>query len=247
MKTIICFSGGYDSLYLLWKALTDTTDDVVAFRVNYVSEKDFEHNQSVSVGTHHGRRYWNFNRIKAERIAADNGVAWLKENTRDFEYVVELGNPKAGFRNVGEEAVSLAAKYARRVHADRIWYGQEAHQVTVDGGQKHAKDRKEIAKKITSAPLEHPLVDWNEGKAHAFANMPEELTALGWCCFNPKVVEDGFEVCGDTRKEGTCHHGCFRVAESRELLSKGVTPDKILDHLKRRLRVGPYANLPPVD
>ena len=152
MKTLVCFSGGLDSLYILWKILTDTTDDVVAFRVNYTDKEKFEANP--------GTRYWNHSRIEVEQVAADGAVLWLKENVRDFQYTVVIGD--ATFRNVGDEVVSLAAKWAKENNVDRILYGQEAHHDTPEGGHKHAINRHEIVKKITDIPLEHPLVDWDE-------------------------------------------------------------------------------------
>lgn len=83
MRTIIPISGGLDSTYLLWKTLTETSDDVTAVFFQYNATNE---NRII-----YDLRAFNFtatNNICEGRC--DQIVAWLRQNVRDFTYTKHM-------------------------------------------------------------------------------------------------------------------------------------------------------------
>jgi hypothetical protein len=69
MKKVVFISSGQDGLYCLYKALSETTDDVHAINIH---------------------QQYNYSKAEIEytKYYMDNCVEWLQQNVRDFEYSI---------------------------------------------------------------------------------------------------------------------------------------------------------------
>jgi hypothetical protein len=83
MKSLIAFSGGMDSTYVLWKCLSQTTDDVTAvfFYGGNLSSTDLT--------KYNLRSFTEILQLNSIDPASQAVVDWLKANVRDFTLIVE--------------------------------------------------------------------------------------------------------------------------------------------------------------
>lgn len=228
-KTAIAFTGGVDSTYLLHKLLLETDDQIIAFRLRVQSGSA----KAVALA-------------EAEDIAAPAVVAWLKANSRDFDYRVV---PVPAFRD-GEwsslECARVGGQMVRDGEADRFCIGRNAEaaytiaDLNADSGKKNVLRRQlEIFRAIAPGGLmEQPLKDANLGKVDAYFDLPAALLDLTAKCKNPSVVNGAINPCL------ACGTGCLLHAEISRLKSEGVGLVALKDYIHKTRRRGAYVNLP---
>ncbi len=179
--TLVMLSGGLDSVYTLWKLLTETDDTVLVHHINFVN---FE------------RRYV----IEAERCRKI--VEYLQKQVREFQYSETTLDRRsqlfAGYDTmacgyeVGIVASSFLLKHNRAV--DRWTVGS----CLEEGGWSARWRYVEDSVKSSAYPLQAPefftlpIVS----KQEEIDAVPSELLRLTWACRRPILTEAGYEPCG---------------------------------------------------
>ncbi len=231
MKTLILFSGGIDSTYILNKMLSTTADEITAFRVSF----------PAGYGNRKGW-HWHEGALQSESIAAQS-IADELQTTRPFTYVnVTVTDEQADTRlSRGHVAVEQGAAFALANGFDRVFLGREPHHILPDGGEKHWQSRLTLHNTVAPAiPLETPLLDWMEGTPHAYATLSQSLLSKVATCRQPTIVEGAVIRCDDFTVTGHCYQGCFNRNLVEGFLAAGATPDAILDTRLRKLGIGAY-------
>ena len=238
MKTLLCFSGGTDSSYILWKLLTTTDEEITAFRVQFPTGYDH-----AGISPHH----WHPVSMDGESLMAPLVVAELQAiGMRPFEYIeapitAEEADPML---SRGHCAVKLAAEYALANGFDRVALGREANHILPKGGMKHWLERLELHNSIAPLiPLETPLLEWHQAKPHGRAYLPASVLALVANCGQPTIVDGVYTRCNDYRLKGDCYSNCRNRNLIDEGLAAGVTPDTLLDFRMRKTGIGPYEGI----
>lgn len=235
MKTLLGFSGGLDSTYLLHRLLTMTDDEVVCFWM------DLTHIERVTAV---GRVPYYNDLLPAERIIAPRVIGWMGKNVRPVAFEVVKGViyeaepddfPKGSSR--GWRVIPMLKCAARQVVAgsfDRFVYGKSPENIRTPN--QPARDRwyqEWWAKAAPKTTFETPLIELWHGRPHALASLPADVQALMLTCNDPRFVDMEPMACNACEK-------CMLTFESRRLLANGCDPDAILDFLLRRRKAGPY-------
>ncbi len=186
MKTIIAFSGGMDSTYVLWKALVETQDEITAV---------FVRTEGVprSVYTRYDMR--TFQGSSEEESVAAAIASWLSSNVRPFtfapvdfdeQYVVR------GFGHPNSPQTYLARYAAAQMTAnncDRLLLCSEkendgwANAGTIETRRTGAEAARDVfASVATRGSVEWPLIASNYTQAYALAELPAGLLALISAC-----------------------------------------------------------------
>ena len=179
--SLVMLSGGLDSVYTLWKLLTETDDAILAHHINFVN---FE------------RRYV----VEAERCRRI--VTYLKDHVRDFRYsettLDRRSQQFAGYDMMacGYEAGLVANSYLlnQNSRVDRWTVGT----CLEEGGWSARWDSVESCVKASAYPLPAPkffslpIVS----KQEEIDAVPSELLRLTWACRRPKLTDAGYEPCG---------------------------------------------------
>lgn len=215
MKTLVFFTGGMDSTYVLYKLLTDTTDEVTAVLLKKNPDNDFW------VGLE-----------KSEVPLIDDLVLELKK-IRDFTYIeheiTEFTNELSHWYT---QAVHYAAPLLNSGAIDRISTGRtfEQHDQSPFKGALYTGTPSEIAarrlweREVTRGELWNPLEtnEWVEDfcRADAIGLLPANLKALTVSCHSIKVIEGKVTPCGK------CHR-CLWDQKVRELVAQDWTSTQI--------------------
>ena len=118
---ILGYSGGLDSTYILWKKLVENTDKITAL---YVDDSYLTQAQNADQGD---RYPYSAHQVRA----AEDCIAWLKSNVRDFDYVrvnnyeypAKFDNP-VSFSTICLWTLEYAIKnYVNKGLADSVIFG----------------------------------------------------------------------------------------------------------------------------
>lgn len=186
MKTFVPFSGGLDSTYLLWKLLSQTTDEITALYVDVKSTDPY-------ILTKYDIRSFSLYEGSTERMNnVNNVVSWLKENVRNFNFVIEPMNTQFLVRDINNP--NSTASYFTRWAAPKLNDGTLdriclAHEWDNDGygnGGTVGLNRRPgswVAHDIfpavaTRGRLEFTLLDMDYNQAYALSEMPNDLVGL---------------------------------------------------------------------
>lgn len=172
--SILAFSGGIDSTYILKYLLTETDDTVIA---HHVHMKNHE------------------NRWREENIACQNIVEYCKNNFRDFTYSVSTVD-RTGMKHIGYDIYTAAAEMGAASHnvkfligdyPDHVYFGMH----TGEFGRGNSDDKSELyinqvleanchATKIPRYKR-HPLLS----KKESIDYIGEDLYNMTWYCRRP--------------------------------------------------------------
>lgn len=233
MNTLIAFTGGLDSTYLLWRLLTQTEDRVHAFWVDF---RGLEF---------HAEAAWYLALLDAESVVAPRVIQWLSDNVRPctFEAVASAryrrepdDYPKGDghfWRNIPilDEAIAIVSRdgfnrFVRGKVPESIRSADD--ELRTDWYRRHWAD-----KAPSGTTFEYPLIDAWHGRPQAIANLPAELLSIALSCDNPGADAGNFAECGQCVK-------CRMTVELRRWLDNGAAPDVLLDYLLRRRNAGQY-------
>ena len=220
-KTCISITGGLDSTYLLYKTLSETQDEVTAFHVDFTELTP------------------EVNSANLEKMSAQNVVNWLKTNVRDFtfENIVAVSKEDMKYYST-KEALKQGQKYLEKGF-DKFLIGK-----AVEDNRKVVKSptgNNAFIKQLKETFLNKvfmPLVELNQGKPHAIANLPKNLYNITLKCGKCTIENGRVTPCG------SCTFKCKYVAFCEEKLNDGWTSDKVLDYYMKVTRRGPYVGLP---
>lgn len=201
---IVMYSGGMDSVSLLWNLLEHTEQDI--------------HVHSIHIDNSEGR-------VKAEAKAIENTINYMRKNQRPFEFSSSVYSWKAKYP--GGKDMVLALFQAMRVASGlgktfNIVYTGDYNIFRDEGaeaqGVLNALCTTRRVKPIWLAPFEHMTYNSVERSKGIYLSMPEELREMYWSCRHPTDALDGFIVCGNC-------HACDRQKAMQESLKKDLTND----------------------
>lgn len=220
MKTLIALSGGLDSTYLLYKYLQQrSNEEIHTFYADLSSVKEFN-------------EFPYKDSAKVEKWAQGKILHYfLSEQAIPIQHhVVKLFSFADGDW-VTPTVIKAAAEFVNEGGFDKFLFARSWENTTTKtGNTKH----QEIWRAITKNPMIWPLQDWNEGRAHALANLPPKLKKYTVPCNKPKQGKDqSIEVCNACAK-------CHRTKDAQRLLDEGVEPDVVYDYQLRLKAAGPY-------
>ena len=231
MRTLVSFSGGLDSTYVLWKLLATTDDEVTAvfFDDRYQSESDFSGRTRPEISGY-------------QEIVVNNIAEWLKTNVRGFS--LEKKNIISFAEDETREIYAIrnyAAPLINNNQADRIAFGN----VWIPLAQRRAAGIPEDILKLpmvshaayrafesaaNRGSIYFPLAEKDIGKATIISEMPMALQNLSVSCISPLVDSMGSIIsCGVCKK-------CKDVQFFRTKLGEGIPPLEVenLRNVSRR-------------
>lgn len=189
MKTIVTFSVGLDSTYMLWKLLTTTTEEITAV---YLTPGELV---STNASPYDLRSYdmvcnHSLNLDRSNQIAA-----WLKTNVRDFTLLhlpVEVSRLSKEW-NVPNSPVSYVTWWgSEQINAgtyDKIVITHEKeNDGFANGGTVQTRRPASSAcldlfkQKATRGEISFPMLDAAYTQANALTEMPADLVALTYSC-----------------------------------------------------------------
>lgn len=195
---IMMYSGGMDSVSLLWNLLEHTEQDI--------------HVHSIHIDNSEGR-------VKAEAEAVKNTINYMKEHQRPFEFSSSVYSLKMKYP--GGKDMTLALFQAMRAasglgKAFNIVYTGDYNIGRDEGaeaqGVLNALSTTRRVKPIWLAPFEHMTYNSVERSKGIYLSMPEYLRNNYWSCRKPTELLSGFVVCGE------CH-----ACERQEAMQKSLT------------------------
>jgi len=193
---IVMYSGGMDSVSLLWNLLEHTEQDI--------------HVHSIHIDNSEGR-------VKAE--AVKNTINYMKEHQRPFEFSSSVYSLKMKYP--GGKDMTLALFQAMRAASGlgksfNIVYTGDYNIGRDEGaeaqGVLNALSTTRRVKPIWLAPFEHMTYNSVERSKGIYLSMPEYLRNNYWSCRKPTELLTGFVVCGE------CH-----ACERQEAMQKDLT------------------------
>ena len=195
---IVMYSGGMDSVSLLWNLLEHTEQDI--------------HVHSIHIDNSEGR-------VKAEAKAIENTINYMRKNQRPFEFSSSVYSLKMKYP--GGKDMTLALFQAMRAasglgKAFNIVYTGDYNIGRDEGaeaqGVLNALSTTRRVKPIWLAPFEHMTYNSVERSKGIYLSMPEYLRNNYWSCRKPTELLSGFVVCGE------CH-----ACERQEDMQKSLT------------------------
>ena len=105
-KTLVLYSGGIDSIGMLWKLLNDTDDEI------YVQHYDID-------------GFWNH--AETEQIATNESLRYIYEHARPFQILPDLGYKCQGIAPYFAIFGFYAALTANQYRVDRVVRGRVAN------------------------------------------------------------------------------------------------------------------------
>jgi hypothetical protein len=187
MKTFVSLSGGMDSTYLLWKLLSETTDEITALHVDLA-------NFTQRLIQKYDIRSFAFEEDAAANLTKINEIAaWLKTNVRDFNLIVEPISTDYMVRGI--EFPNSPPAYITRYAVqhindgiyDRLCLSNEwENDGTSNGGtimtrRSGAWAAHEIfVSEAQRGCIDFTLLDMDYNQAYALNEMPQALRDLVW-------------------------------------------------------------------
>jgi 7-cyano-7-deazaguanine synthase in queuosine biosynthesis len=179
-QTILAmYSGGLDSLGMIYKLLTDPEYKEYNIHIHHVHNKNVE------------------NRQKAEAIAVNIATKELKRLGFEFTYSEsEIGTMPFG-RNFlyDSDTMNFFAGYVTSVNPDikLVAMGMQAndHNLALEERRKRAN---KILEAFTPAEKIYPVL--NMSKREIYDSLPESLRNMFWSCRHPVYTQKNIALCG---------------------------------------------------
>ena len=229
MKTLLLFSGGKDSTYVLYKLLTETDDEITA--IQFYKAED---NARTSV-------------LKDKYYANIPALVEELKKIRDFNFIkkgISSADVTGDTTNLYTFFVNYAIPFLNegvydRTATGRTWESQDQKVFKNLWGITPASiaGQRLFDKFATRGELGNPLITHdfvqNFSRYHAVKLLPENLKKLTITCDDPKINENKLEECG------LCYK-CVYEGKIIELINEGYTSDQISEW--RRLKSLQYGN-----
>lgn len=196
-KVVVMYSGGMDSVSLLWNLLEHTQQEV------YV--------HSVHIHNKEGR-------YKAEAQAILKSIQYMKENQRHFEFSSSVYSWMAD--GCGGRDMTLALFQSMRVAAglgkafSAVYtgdYNMSKEEAAEAYGVLNAMTSGKRIRPVWATPFDYMTRVPVERSKGIYLSMPEPLRDMYWSCRRPAEVADGFITCGKC-------HACERQTKMKESL-----------------------------
>lgn len=220
MKTLLAFSGGLDSSYILWKLLTETTEEVTVF---------YQNNANIDQN------------LFTEDDASKSSMIWAVveeyKKIRPFQYVEYFTRPDELHPQLKHRNLLIIIQNYKKINDgtyDKLVFGssyEDRHIKVVphlDWTPTYYAERRLFKHVCTRGELSYPLCDgtWHKNytKAYAMLNLPDEYKNLILSCNKPIFDETRPNK---ARNCETCKR-CLLNRKYEEMLTSGYTPAQIL-------------------
>lgn len=179
--TLIAFSGGIDSTYLLWKLLCETDDVILAHHIKIKNMED---------------------RDRIETKQARSIAKYLEQNCRSFVYSESSVN-HTNLSWYGYDVMTIAFEIGIRATSWLIDSNEAVDRWTMascleEGGWPNRW--KHVERCITSSCFPHKPPSFYSlqpiKKIEQIKAMPDTLSELTWYCRHPKPTRSGYKTCG---------------------------------------------------
>ena len=220
-KTIMPFSGGLDSTYVLYKLLLDTTDEVT---VLYISFKNVNNVKHIQMDVEPTTQTDN----KKQRVL--DIITWLKTNVRDFtviehEYDATL-LADIEWKNAQTYMTKFALPKINNGEYDKIVSAMEKENDGFNNPMFESipgstRSLHLFQAQATRGTTSFPLIDNNYHQGYAITELPSDLYALTRSCDNAPFDQP---PCGY----------CFKCSKHKffqNLIDKGFRMGDIWDYV----------------
>jgi hypothetical protein len=214
MKTVIGFSGGMDSTYLLWNLLANSSDEITAVFIDM---------QDIPLSVY--QRYDLRNFTGSSKDVALAAAQWLSDNVRAFNFIVHPFDQNyvvRGFGNCNNPQTYVARYAIPRINANEfdrlVAAGEKENDGFGNGGTVEVRRPGSFAVRdlfvagATRGSVDFPLIASNYTQAVAMMSMPTELRAIVDFCTPDSIA---FE--------------CKKRAWFQALIDQGKTQQEIFD------------------
>ena len=205
MRTLMGFSGGLDSTYVLWKLLTTTNHQITVVHINFDSEL-----ASIQYPNY---RFGGYDDPCSKKIAAIKKkkmlkvLDWLRSNVRSFNYQeleVEERYLSKDLPNCSNSFMSFyAAEQINENLFDKIVFSMEKENdgsslsFSINGSTTAYRIFYNIAKR---GSISFPLLDMNYHQGYAIKELPKDLYKLTRSCNHIDEFGNECNVCFKCRK-----------------------------------------------
>lgn len=178
------YSGGLDSLGMVYKLLTEPEYKDYKLHIHHVHQDNVE------------------NRAQAEAAAVGTVLAELKR--QGFSFVFSESQistlPFNGKFMYDSDSINFFAGYVCRVNPDivNVAMGMQANDFNLSLEERRKRADK-ILEAFTDVKKIYPVLDMT--KREIYDSLPESLRNMFWSCRTPIYADDGIKTCG---KCSTC-------------------------------------------
>jgi 7-cyano-7-deazaguanine synthase in queuosine biosynthesis len=223
MKSIVAFSGGLDSIYVLWKELTETSNEVTA--VYFVTPPVVE----AIKAKHKLQAFTNSGMSEALALKMQSLAAAIQSKARPFDMAVvpydmskivqsDTGNNHAAVLRVkwaiDRINAGLADRFVSGHCRDNDGFSAKAH-TTQEPATASSLSMDAFKKYATRGEYALPLQDMNYTIANAYAELPQELVDINLSC-ESAAFQDPCGVC----------YKCRMHQLAKDKLASGMTPEQ---------------------
>jgi len=229
-KTVVGFSGGWDSTFLMWKLLTETDDEITAVYI----DSQFVRNHIFT-----NKSYIQY--IRAKKIVQElqkiRAFSFVSHVLKEEEITIEISNKILLF-------IQHVAPMINDGTYDRLTFGssyEDQHRRAIphlEYTSNYYACKRLFDKLCTRGEYFIPLVDttWypKYTKAYALVELPDNIKNVIASCQEPvfDFEKDSFVDCGE------CGN-CVIIEKFKELLDSGMTPHEIVTwRLNKALEYG---------
>jgi 7-cyano-7-deazaguanine synthase in queuosine biosynthesis len=230
MKTLLLFSGGKDSTYVLYKLLTETDDEVTAIQLYKKNDTKMaiigseDSYMRVPALLTELKKIRDFNFIKKEISPEDI----TQDTSHYYTFFVNYATP---FLNDGTYD---------RIATGRTWEQQDQKffkNSDVRSSPSQIAGQRMFEENVQFGTLWNPLISHdfvqNYSRYHALSLLPNNISPLTFSCDDPIVTDGTIEECGICYK-------CLWDQKILELVDEGYTADQISEW--RRLKSSFYGD-----
>jgi hypothetical protein len=214
MKTVVPISGGLDSAYVLWKLLSETSDEITAVCINTDNVTD-------SIANRYDLRAF----LVSPPTLAIAAVDWLQSNVRPFTFVNHLFDEQyvvRGFGNCNNPQTYIVRYSVPLINASQfdrvVCSGEKENDGYANGGTIETRRpggmaaRDVFVANATRGTIDFTLIADNYTQANALSEMPSDLLAIL-----------------DTCQPNNGLFKCKKKAWFQNLLDQGKTTQEIYD------------------
>lgn len=202
MKSLIAFSSGYDSLYIAWKYLTETDNDITLCF--------FDYSMVTQIPKHGYGGFQLYNNL-SHKINSINSHRYLKNNIRDCNLRIHVQTFMSPKFDHARQFVNTAVNWINDNEYDEIVHGSSGLY------SPRAKIvQKEFDKNAKRGRISFPLIENKKTIADLIYELPEDLQPYAISCNAPDAV---MSECGE------CHK-CYRNQIIKQQKILGKTPQE---------------------
>jgi len=170
MKSIIAFSSGYDSLYIAWKYLTETDNDVTLcfFDYSMITQEPTYENGGFELYNH-----------QTHKINSKRSHRYLKESIRNCEFKIHLQTFMSSKYDHARQFVNTAVQWINNGDYDEIVHGSSGLY-----SPRAKVVRKEFETYAKRGSIRFPLIEQNKTIADLIYELPKDLQPYAISCNN---------------------------------------------------------------